>query len=107
MADIGEPQLAHHMVQILEMCIPVDAERAFLRMGKVVQAAKIWGYHKESAAVEVVVRTIRIYIADHRSLFQRNPECLRVLREIMEVFMGAGWPSARSLSYRLDEIFRG
>lgn len=107
MADIGEPQLAHHLVQVLEMFIPVDAERAFLRMGRVVQAAKIWGYHKESAAVEVVVRTVRIYIADHRSLFQRNPECLRVLREIMEVFMDAGWPSARSLSYRLDEIFRG
>ena len=107
MANIGEPQLAHHLVQILEMFIPVDAEQAFLRMGKVVQAAKLWGYHNESAAVEVVVRMIRIYIADHRSLFQRNPECLRVLREIMEVFMGAGWPSARNLSYRLDEIFRG
>jgi hypothetical protein len=107
MADIGETQLAHHLVQILEMFIPVDAERAFLRMGKVVQAAKVWGYHNESAAIEVVVRTIRIYVADHRSLFQRNPECLRVLREIMEVFMGAGWPAARNLSYRLDEIFRG
>lgn len=72
MADISEPLLAHHLVQILEMFIPVDAERAFLRMDKIVQAAKIWGYHEESAAVEVVVRTIRIYIADHRSLFQRN-----------------------------------
>ena len=106
-ADIGEPQLAHSLMQILEMFIPVDPERTFLRMGRVVQAAKIWGYHNESVAVDVVVRAIRIYIADHRSIFQQNPECLRILREIMEVFMEAGWPSARNLSYRLDEIFRG
>ena len=40
------------------------------------------------------------------SLFQRNLDCLRALREVMEVFMGAGWPSARNLSHRLDEIPR-
>jgi hypothetical protein len=85
-------------MQILEIFISVDPELAFLWVGKVAHAAKIWGYHHESVAVEVIVRAIRIYTADHRSIFQQNPDCLRILREIMEVFMGAGWPAARNLS---------
>jgi hypothetical protein len=56
--------------------------------------------------VELVVRIIRTYIAEHRSIFEKNPDCLRVLRELLDLFITAGWPSARIVSYRVDEIFR-
>jgi hypothetical protein len=42
---------------------------------------------------------IRIY-APHR------PEHLAALRELLDVFIDAGWPQAHRLVYSLDEIFR-
>ena len=106
LAEIGAPKLVHSLVQTLEMFIPVDPERVFLRIGNAVLAGKLWRYQFESQAVDLIVRVIRTYIAEHRSIFQKSPECLRVLREILDLFITAGWPSARSLSYRVDEVFR-
>jgi hypothetical protein len=37
---------------------------------------------------------------------QESEECRRVLIEILDTFVEAGWPSARRLTYRIEEIFR-
>jgi hypothetical protein len=46
------------------------------------------------------------YLAEYRSLLQQNTDCLKIMREALELFINTGWPSARRLSYRVDEIFR-
>ena len=106
LAEIGSPNLVHHLVQTLEMYIAVDPAAVFLLVGKAVLAGRLWSYHFEDQAVELVVRIIRTYIAEHRSIFEKNPECLRVLRELLDLFITAGWPSARIVAYRVDEVFR-
>ena len=106
LAEIGSPNLVHHLVQTLEMFVPIDPARVFLLIGKSVLAGRLWSYHFEDQAVELVVRIIRTYIAEHRSIFEKNPDCLRVLRELLDLFITAGWPSARIVAYRVDEIFR-
>jgi hypothetical protein len=106
LAEIGSPNLVHHLVQTLEMFVPVDPAGVFLLIGKAVLAGRLWCYHFEDQAVELVVRIIRTYIAEHRSIFERNPDCLRVLRELLDLFITAGWPSARIVAYRVDEVFR-
>ena len=106
LAEIGSPNLVHHLVQTLEMFAPVDPVQVFLLIGKSVLAGKLWTYHFEDQAVELVVRIIRTYIAEHRSIFEKNPDCLRTLRELLDLFITAGWPSARIVAYRVDEIFR-
>jgi hypothetical protein len=106
LAEIGSPNVVHHLVQTLEMFVPVDPARVFLLIGKSVLVGKLWSYHFEDQAVELVVRVIRTYIAEHRSIFEKEPDCLRVLRELLDVFITAGWPSARIVAYRVDEIFR-
>jgi hypothetical protein len=106
LAEIGSPNLVHHLVQTLEMFVPVDPASVFLLIGKSVLAGRLWSYHFEDQAVELVVRIIRTYIAEHRSIFEKNPDCLRVLRELLDLFITAGWPSARIVAYRVDEIFR-
>lgn len=106
LAEIGSPNLVHHLVQTLEMYIPVDPAGVFLLVGKAVLAGRLWSYHFEDQAVELVVRIIRTYIAEHRSIFEKSPECLRVLRELLDLFITAGWPSARIVAYRVDEVFR-
>jgi hypothetical protein len=106
LAEIGSPNLVHHLVQTLEMFVPIDPAKVFLLIGKSILAGRLWSYHFEDQAVELVVRIIRTYIAEHRSIFERNPDCLRVLRELLDLFIATGWPSARIVAYRVDEIFR-
>jgi hypothetical protein len=106
LAEIGTPRLVHHLVQTLEMFVPIDPAKVFLLIGQSVLAGRLWSYHFEDQAVELVVRVIRTYIAEHRSIFEKAPDCLRVLRELLDLFIIAGWPSARVVAYRVDEIFR-
>jgi hypothetical protein len=49
--------------------------------------------------VELVVRIIRTYIAEHRSIFEKRPDCLRVLRELLDLFITAGSPSGSGSGY--------
>ncbi len=106
LAEIGDTQLAHNLTQSLEMFISLDPEKIFLRIGTVIRAAKAWGYQYEQLAIELIIRIFTTYLADYRSLLQRNAECLRIMRETLELFINTGWSSARRLSYRVDEIFR-
>ena len=106
LAQIGSPNLVHHLVQTLEMYVPVDPAGVFLLIGEAVLSGRLWSYHFEDQAVELVVRIIRTYIAEHRSIFERHRDCLRVLRELLDLFITAGWPSARIVAYRVDEVFR-
>ncbi len=106
LAEIGETQLAHNLMQSLEMFIPVDPENIFLRIGQIIRAAEAWGYHYEQLAIDLILRIFTTYLAEYRSLLQRNTDCLKIMREALELFINTGWPSARRLSYRVDEIFR-
>jgi hypothetical protein len=103
---IGEAQIAHSLTQSLEMFIPIDPEVIFLRIGAILRASKAWGYQYEQLAFQVILRTFRTYLAEYPEIFQTNPDCLRIMRETLELFFNVGWPEARSLSYRLDDLFR-
>ena len=105
LAEIGETQLAHNLAQSLEMFISIDPEKIFLRIGTIIRASEAWGYHYEQMAIDLILRIFTTYLAEYRSLLQQNAECLKIMREALELFINTGWPSARRLSYRVDEIF--
>jgi hypothetical protein len=106
LAEIGETQLAHNLAQSLEMFISIDPEKIFLRIGTIIRASEAWGYHYEQMAIDLILRIFTTYLAEYRSLLQQNAECLKIMRKALELFINTGWPSARRLSYRVDEIFR-
>lgn len=106
LADIGLPSTAHHLLETLEFFVPLDPRDVFLRIGRVVRAGQQGGYQYESLAADLIVRLVERYLAEYRSLLRDDPECRRTLVEILDVFVQAGWPSARQLAYRLEEIFR-
>jgi hypothetical protein len=54
----------------------------------------------------LIVRVVERYIAEQRSLLQQDVECRTALRDTLDAFVQAGWPSAQRLAYRLDGIFR-
>ena len=49
-------------------------------------------------------------LADHRHIFQsadsQESECLTALLKVLDLFVEAGWPEARQLTHRLEEIYR-
>jgi hypothetical protein len=57
-------------------------------------------------AVDLLVKVTETYLAEHRLLLQKDQRSREELIDILETFVEAGWPSARRLSYRLEEIFR-
>jgi hypothetical protein len=106
LSSMGFPGLAHHLVETLEMYIDTDPRGGFLRVAATVRAGKRWDYEYEQLAQDVVLRIVRRYLADKRTLLQDDEECQGALREILETFIEAGWPTAQQLAYRIDEIHR-
>ncbi len=106
LAGFGFPSLVHHLLKTLEFLVPVDPAGVFLRIGHVVRAGQTGGYQYESLAVDLIVGLVERYLAEYRAVFRENEECQRTLLEILDMFVKVGWPSARRLTYRLQEIFR-
>jgi hypothetical protein len=106
LSDFGYPRVTHHLLQILEYLITFDPEEVFLLVGRVVRSGKQGGYHYEPMAADLIVRLVERFIAEFRYLLQEDEECRRTLIEILDTFVEAGWPSARRLTYRMEDIFR-
>jgi hypothetical protein len=100
-----EPRTIHHLVELYEFLVPADPARVFDAIHTVVGQAREGGYHLENLAASVVVRLVRQYIADHRSLFDdslRREQLVAILR----IFSDVGWPSAMTLLFELPDLMR-
>jgi hypothetical protein len=106
LSDFGYPRLTHHLLQMLEYLVAFDPEEVFLLVGRVVRSGRQGGYQYEPMAADLVVRLVERFIAEFRHILQENEECRRTLIEILDTFVEAGWPSARRLTYRMEDIFR-
>jgi len=106
LAKVGLASLSHHLLELLEMFIPSDPAGVFRRIGHVIRGGQKGGYQYESLAVDLMVRLVEQYLAERRPLLREDDECRQILLEILDIFVQAGWPKARRLAYRLEEIFR-
>lgn len=106
LAEIGLASIVHHLLETLESFIACDPAGVFVRMGRVVAAGRRGNYEFESLAVDLIVRVVERYLAEYRQIFREDEGCRAALLEILDTFVRAGWPSARQLTYRLDEMFR-
>jgi hypothetical protein len=106
LSSVAIPSVAHHLIETLQSFVPFAPAEVFHAISNVVSSAKSWGYQYESMAVDLLVKVTERYLAEHRTLLQQDLRCREELIDILETFVSAGWPSARRLSYRLEEIFR-
>jgi hypothetical protein len=106
LAEIPLARISHRLVETLEACVEFDPRGVLLRIARVVELGKAGNYQFESLAQGVVVRLVERYLAEYRSLFQRDAEAREALIGILDAFVAAGWPDARRLTYGLPEIFR-
>lgn len=106
LSDVAIPSAAHHLIETLQSFISFQPVDVFHAIAAVVRSAKSWGYQYESLAVDLLVKVTESYIAEYRMELQNDRQGREELIDILETFVEAGWPSARRLSYRLEEIFR-
>ena len=106
LAETALPAVAHYLLETLEYFIPLNPREVFLRIHRVVLLAQKEGYQYESLAVDLIVRVVERYLAEYRTLLQEDEDCRKALIDILDVFVKVGWPSARRLAYRLEEIYR-
>jgi hypothetical protein len=106
LASPGFAGVTYHLMETLEAFVPLDPRGVFLRIGQIIRAGQKGGYQYESLAADLMVRLIERYLAEYRSLLQQDSECRQTLIEILDIFVRAGWPSARRLTYNLEDIFR-
>lgn len=98
--------ITHRLVELLEHVLdarPAWALRAL--RGTLVNGGQRGGYHLDSTGMNSALEIVTRLLADHRELLQ-DPECLAAVREILDLFIDAGWPRAHRLVFRLDEIYR-
>jgi hypothetical protein len=101
---VHNPRITHRLVETLAHLAEHDPKRVLLAVHRAVAPGQ--GYQYEPMAVDLIVSLIRRYFADYRDLVTTDEEALTALRELIEVFVRAGWPSAITLAYQLPDAFR-
>ena len=104
------PQITHRLIETLHHLLPISPREIFLIAATAIRQGASVGYQNESLAVKDVVEMIQQLIADHREVIlsgsSDDSACLDALLEVLDLFVEAGWPAARSLTHRLEEIYR-
>lgn len=106
LSQVNHASIIHHLIETLEVLIPASPADVFLLMHQLIQAGKPGGYQYDSLAVDCIIRIVERYLAEYRLVIRENSQCQKALLEILDIFVEAGWPNARKLTYRLEEIYR-
>jgi hypothetical protein len=110
LATEPHPHTAYEVVQTLCHLLPCSPEEIFLVATQSIRTSSAAGFQFESLAVPEVVKIVQQIFADHREILHaRNGSespALKALLEVLDIFVEAGWPEARALTNRLEEIYR-
>ncbi|WP_285446529.1 hypothetical protein [Xanthomonas sp. fls2-241-TYG-148] len=101
-----EPGTLHRLIELYEYLIPGDPVAVFGAIYSILTGVGAKeGYHYESLGNTAVVKVVKLYIADHRGIFD-DPMRRAMLVEILQLFSEAGWPEALRLLYDLPDLLR-
>jgi hypothetical protein len=106
LAEIPVAKVIHHLVETLEGMIEFDPRGVFLRFARVIAHGRQTRYETETLAINVFVRVVGRYLAEYRTLIGSDAEVREALVAMLDIFVDAGWPQARRLTYGLHELFR-
>lgn len=106
LSGVPLPPVTHHLLETLEACIEFDPRGVFHLIDKTIEGGKGGQYQLDSLAANLFVSIVERYLAEYRTLFQRYDDMRGSLIKMLDLFVDAGWPKARQLTYGLHELFR-
>jgi len=99
-------QITHHLIEMLGHTLDERPKATLLTVRDIIlTGGQAGGYQEDKLALDTTASLVRRILADHRGILQA-PECLTALREILDIFVDAGWPDAHRLAFGLEHIFR-
>ncbi len=102
--DYGTPHTIHYLLQLVESLISIDPKSSFDIMVYALKCGgRQGGYQYESMGADLMIKLFGIFLADHKELFENENRRVALI-ECLDIFMDAGWPSARRLLYQLPEL---
>ena len=105
-ADQAQPHTTYQLLQLMEILAPINPERTFdLTVRAIRGGGSKGGYQYEPMGADLMVRLVSSFLADSKDIFRDNQR-RQALVDCLEIFMEAGWPSARKLLYRLPELLQ-
>jgi hypothetical protein len=104
MTQVHQPGITHQLVETLAHLAEHDPKRVLLAVHRAVPPGQLYEY--EPLAVDLIVNLVQRYLAEYRDLVTTDNASLTALRELLEVFVRAGWPQAITLAYQLPDAFR-
>jgi hypothetical protein len=100
------PHSIYLLIDLLDFLRPADPIAVFdLITNALLNGGARHGYQFESLATGRFIEIVGIYLADHRGIFT-DTERREKLIACLDMFVLAGWPTARRLLYRLPSCSR-
>lgn len=104
--EFGTPHTIYYLLQLLERLIAINPDKTFdVAAIAITEGGRRNGYQFESMGADLMVRLIGLYLADHKEIFEDEGRRNKLI-ECLEIFMRAGWTSARRLLFRLPDLFQ-
>ena len=104
--DYASPHTVYNLLQLIEILVPIGPTITFDVTSHAVRTGgTMGGYQYESPGADVMVRLVGVFLADHKEIFEDDAR-RAALVYCLEIFMEAGWTSARRLLYRLPELIQ-
>ncbi|WP_375743340.1 ATP-binding protein [Corallococcus interemptor] len=97
---------AHKLIEIFTYAIEGNPAGVFDRATKLLLgSAASHGYQFETLALGSLVKMIRLYLSDHREIFEDTTR-RQALIAALDLFSSAGWPDAMKLLFDLPDLLR-
>lgn len=101
----ASPHTTYYLLQLVERLVDVAPAAAFDLAASSLLAGRQSGYQNESLGVDLLVKLVGVFLADHKEVFE-DAARRAALVDCLETFLEAGWPAARRLLYRLPELIQ-
>jgi len=106
LAGVPQAKMVHQVIQSVAFVLDANPARALRLVHAFVTAGGQAGeYHLEALGAAEVVQIVQRLLADHRAVL-RDEASLNQVRELLEIFVDAGWPAAHRLAFSIDQILR-
>ncbi len=105
-ATSHEPATLYHLIELYEYLIPANPVRVFEAIHSILLGrGKEEGYHFEHLAEVSLVRIVKRYLAEYRTIFEDENRRAKLV-EIIQLFSDVGWTDALKLLYELPDLLR-
>ena len=99
-------ETAHRLFELSRYLLYIDFHNTMRFVNKLIGICEPGGYIYDRFSIDELKKFVDLCLADFRHVLREDTESLDILSDILDQFIGVGWPDAVDLVLRLDRVFR-